>query len=70
MEKQFLSIKEAARYSSLSTRFLYDLCQNKELKYYRVHKRIVIAEKDLDEYITQNVVECIDWDKKARELNK
>ncbi len=65
MERQFLSIKEAARYSSLSTRFLYDLCQNKEIKYYRVHKRIVIAAKDLDEYITRNVIKPVeDWSEK------
>jgi len=68
MEKQFLSIKEAARYSSLSMRFLYDLCQNKEIKYYRVHKRIVIGAKDLNEYITRNVIKPVDWEEKAKEL--
>lgn len=69
MEK-YLSIKSAAAWSSLSSRFLYELCQRKTLKFYRVGRRIVIARDDLEELINQGIVEAVDWDEKARELVK
>ena len=69
MEQRFLSIKEASRYCSLSARFLYEIVAAREIRFYKIHKRIVIDVKDLDEYIKQNVQEVVDWDEKARELN-
>lgn len=70
MEKQFFSIKEAAAWSSLSARFLYELCQKRAVRFYRIGKRIVIARGDLEEFIKQGTVEVVDWDEKAGELLK
>lgn len=69
-ERSFLSIKQAAKISSLSTRFLYEACQRRELRFYRVGRRIVIEQKDLEEFLTREPVECVDWDEKARSLLK
>ncbi len=67
MEK-FLSICQASTISSLSTRFLYSLCRDRKLKYYKINKRIVISITDLQEFISKGVVEAIDWNEKAKEL--
>jgi len=65
MEKRFLSIRKAAEYSSLSARFLYEKCQNRELRFSKVGKRIVIDSQDLHDFITQNTVEPVeDWSEK------
>lgn len=65
MERQFFSIRQAAEYSSLSTRFLYEKCQNRELRFSRVGKRIVICSQDLHDFIIQNTVEPVeDWSEK------
>jgi len=65
MEKRYLSIKRAAELTSLSTRFLYQKCQNKELKFYKVGRRIVIDSEDLSKFITREPIEPIDdWGEK------
>lgn len=69
-ERQFLSIKQAAAKSSLSSRFLYEACQKKELRFYRVGRRIVIDAEDLEEFIQRGVVEPVDWEERAKELTK
>jgi len=68
-EREFISVKQASERSSLSKRFLYEACQRRELRFYRVGRRIVIEAKDLEGFITQHEVEPINWDEKARELN-
>lgn len=68
MEKKFLSVKQAAEYSSLSQRFLYEACQGRKLRFFKVDRRIVIDIQDLLEFITREPVEPIDWNEKAREL--
>ncbi len=68
MEKRFLSIKQAAEYSSLSQRFLYEVVAKREIRSYKIHKRIVIDSQDLEDYIKQNVIESVDWDERAKEL--
>lgn len=68
MEKEFLSIKQAAEWSSLSPRFLYDLCKNRKIRFFKVGRRIVIAKEDLEGLIDSGVVPAVDWDEKAREL--
>ena len=68
MKKRFLSIKQAAEYSSLSQRFLYEVVAKREIRSYKIHKRIVIDSQDLEDYIKQNVIECVDWDERAKEL--
>lgn len=69
MEKRFLSIREAAEFSSLSQRFLYEIVARRKIRSYKIGKRIVLDCQDLEEYIKQNVIEPVDWDKRARELN-
>lgn len=70
MEERFISVKRAAEYCGLSRRFLYEIIARKEIRHYRIHRRIVVDKKDLDDFIQSNVMESIDWDEKARELNK
>lgn len=67
MQKRFLSIAQAAEISSLSTRFLYEKCQNRELRFSKVGKRIVIDFKDLHNFIIQNTIEPVDdWIEKLK----
>lgn len=68
MDQKFLSIKEASRYCSLSARLLYEIVAKREIRSYKIRKRIVIDVEDLVEYIRQNVQERVDWDEKAGEL--
>lgn len=68
--REFLSVRQAAERSSLSSRFLYEACQRKELRFYRVGRRIVIDAGDLEEFIQRGVVEPEDWDGRAKELTK
>ena len=70
MEQKFLSIRQASKFSSLSQRFLYEVVAKRELRSYKIHKRIVIDSQDLEDYIRQNVVECVDWNEKARDLGR
>ena len=70
MEQKFFSVKQASGYSSLSQRFLYEKCQNRELRFFKVGRRIVIERQDFLVFLTQEPVEPIDWDEKAKELNK
>ena len=70
MDKGFLSIKQAAEYSSLSQRFLYEIVAKREIRSYKIGKRIVLDSQDLEDYIKQNVIERVCWDEKARELLK
>lgn len=70
MDKGFLSIKQAAEYSSLSQRFLYEIVAKREIRSYKIGKRIVLDSQDLEEYIKQNVVECVDWDEKVKDLGR
>lgn len=68
MEKKFLSIRQAAEYSSLSTRLIYEIVARKELRHYKIHKRIVIDSQDLETYIKRNCVEARDWNGEVRRL--
>lgn len=68
MEKSFLSVAEAARYSSLGPRTLYQLCQDRKLRLYKIGKRIVIDPADLETLIKENCVEVVDWDVEAGKL--
>ena len=61
----FLSVKQAAAKTSLSTRTLYLACQRRDLRYYKVGRRIVIDEKDLIEFVSREAVERVDdWGEK------
>jgi len=66
VERKFLSIRQAAGISSLSARFLYALCKDRKLKYYKIGKRILIDPEDLEQLITQDCVEPVDWSEKTR----
>ena len=70
MEKRFFSIRQAAEYSSLSQRFLYEIVAKREIRCYKIGKRIVLDSQDLEDYINQNVVECVDWDEKVKDLGR
>lgn len=70
MDKGFLSIKQAAEYSSLSQRFLYEIVAKREIRSYKIGKRIVLNSLDLEDYIKQNVVERVDWDEKVKDLGR
>lgn len=68
LQKRFFSVREAAQYSSLSARLIYEIVGRKELRHYRIRKRIVIDSQDLETYIKQNCVESRDFDEEARRL--
>ncbi len=70
MDKGFLSIKQAAEYSSLSQRLLYEIVAKREIRSYKIGKRIVLDSQDLEDYIKQNVVERVDWDEKVKDLGR
>ena len=70
MDKGFLSIKQAAEFSSLSQRFLYEIVAKREIRSYKIGKRIVLNSQDLEDYIKQNVVECVNWDEKVKNLGR
>jgi len=70
LEKHYFSIKQAAAYSGLSERLLYEIVAEKEIRHFRIRKKIVLGIEDLEKFIEQRAVEPVDWDKKARELNK
>jgi len=56
MEKRFFSVREAALYSGLSTRLIYQKLTDRVLRHYRVNSKIVIDRADLDGLIMQNEV--------------
>jgi len=68
VERQFLSIKDAAKYSSLSPRLLYQLVERREIRSFKVGKRIVLDINDLDQFIRQGVQEPRDWSEEARKV--
>jgi excisionase family DNA binding protein len=67
-KKRFLSIKQAAEYSSLSQRLLYEIVAKREIRSFKIHRRIVLGIKDLDDFIEQNARDSVDWDEKVGEL--
>ena len=56
IERKFFSIKLASQFSGLSERFLYQRCKDREIRHFRVNKKILIAKEDLIEFVTQNEV--------------
>jgi len=54
--KRFYSVKEAANYTSLSPRLLYQELKNRAIKSYRVGKKIVLDRQDLDAFVMSNAV--------------
>jgi len=70
MEKRFLSIRQAAVYSSLSPRLLYELVARREIRSFKIHRRIVLQLKDLDDFIEQNARDSVDWDEKVKDLGR
>lgn len=70
MEKAYFSVKEAATWSSLSPRFLYELCQNRKVRFFKVGRRIVIAKEDLEGLINAGTVAAVDWNEKVEKLLK
>ena len=70
MERKFISIRRASEFSSLSQRFLYEIVAKREIRSYKIGKRIVLDSQDLEDYIKQNVVERVDWDEKVKNLGR
>jgi len=56
VEKRFFSIKEAAEFSGLSSRLLYLKCEKRELRHFRVNRKIVVDREDLIQLITQTEI--------------
>lgn len=51
VERRFFSVKDTARYTSLSYWNVRDLCALKKLPHVRVGKRILIDRRDLDQFL-------------------
>jgi len=58
--KRFFSVKEAAVYSSISTRMIYQTLRERGIRSYRVGRKIVLDIKDLDSFIMTNEVKKSD----------
>jgi|GEM_PF-1509333 len=58
--KRFFSVKEAAVYSSISTRLIYQTLKEQGIRSYRVGRKIVLDIKDLDAFIMANEVKNSD----------
>ena len=57
MEKRFYSVKQAAFYSGLSPRSIYQKIKDGDIRYYRaggVKGKIVIDRQDLDAFVLAN----------------
>jgi len=57
MEKRFYSVKEAAYYSGLSRRSIYQKIQDGDIRYYRaggVKGKIILDRQDIDDFIMAN----------------
>ena len=59
-EKRFFSVKEAAFYSGLSARLIYQKTKDRALRHYRLNSKIVIDKADLDSLIMQHEVQTAD----------
>jgi len=60
----YLSIREASKKTSLGIRFLYELCARKQLRHFRVNRRILIDAADLESLIRRGEVKVVeDWGK-------
>jgi excisionase family DNA binding protein len=57
MEKEMLSVQEAARYMDVSRDFIYRLTAAHEVSFYKPTSKLVfIPRKELDEYMHRNVI--------------
>jgi len=65
--KRFFSVKEAAVYSSISTRVIYQTLKERGIRSYRVGRKIVLDIKDLDAFIMTNEIKNSD---QVREILK
>lgn len=54
--KRFYSVKEAANYTSLSPRLLYQKLKNRAIRSYRVGTKIVLDRQDLDAFVMSHMV--------------
>lgn len=54
IEKRFYSVKQAAFYSSLSTRLIYQKLKEGTIRFYRVGRKIVLDRQDLDAFVMAN----------------
>jgi len=56
IQKRFFSVKEAAFYSSLSTRLIYQKLKEGTIRFYRVGRKIVLDRQDLDRFVMTNMI--------------
>lgn len=55
-QKRFYSVKEAASYTSLSSRLIYQKLKERAIRSYRVGAKIVLDRQDLDAFVMSNAV--------------
>jgi excisionase family DNA binding protein len=60
MQKRFFSVKEAALYTGLSARLIYQKLKERGLRSYRVGKKIVLDVRDIDAFILTNEIKSSD----------
>jgi len=54
--KRFYSVREAANYTSLSSRLIYQKLKERVIRSYRVGRKIVLDRQDLDSFIMTNMI--------------
>lgn len=59
-QKRFFSVKEAAVYTGLSSRLLYQKLKERTVRCYRVGKKIVLDVRDIDDFVMTHEVKSSD----------
>jgi len=54
----YLSVRQASEFTGLSIRFIYLLVFRRELRHYRIGKKIVIGKADLESFLAERVIEA------------
>ena len=60
MQKRFFSVREAALYTGLSARLIYQKLRERALCSYRVGRKIVLDVRDIDAFVMTNEVKSSD----------
>ena len=68
MAKEYCSIGEVSEYLGIKKSTVYAKVEGKEIRHYRVGRRILFKPTEVEEWMQARKVETVDTGKKAREL--
>jgi len=70
MENGFLNVREASQYLGVKPPSLYAMVEKKEIPHYRIGRLIKFKKVDLDAFMQEHRVDCIDIDRETRRVFK